>query len=95
MKISDDDVSHIASLSRLELSDEEKVKFRKQLNNILIYVDQLNEVDTVDVNPTSHVLNIENVYRHDKNKDSISADDALANSPDRSENFYRVPKIIE
>ncbi|MEE9523776.1 MAG: Asp-tRNA(Asn)/Glu-tRNA(Gln) amidotransferase subunit GatC [Thermodesulfovibrionales bacterium] len=95
MKISDEDVSHIASLSRLKLSEEEKVKFQKQLNNILVYVDQLSDVDTEDVDPTSHVLNIENVFREDNKRDSTSADDALANSPDRSDNFYRVPKIIE
>jgi aspartyl-tRNA(Asn)/glutamyl-tRNA(Gln) amidotransferase subunit C len=95
MKISDDDVTHIASLSRLELSEEEKVKFQKQLSNILVYVDQLKEVETKDVKPTSHALDIENVFREDNKRDSTSADDALANSPDRSGNFYRVPKIIE
>lgn len=95
MKISEDDVSHIAVLSRLKLSEDEKKKFQGQLNSILIYVEQLNEIDTGNVEPTSHILNVENVFRDDINERSLSVDESLSNSPDRSENFYKVPKIID
>jgi aspartyl-tRNA(Asn)/glutamyl-tRNA(Gln) amidotransferase subunit C len=95
MKISEEDVSHIAELSRLKLTEEEKKKFQHQLNNILVYVDQLNEIDTGSVEPTSHILRVENVFRDDIIESSISVDEALANAPGRSGNFYKVPQIID
>jgi aspartyl-tRNA(Asn)/glutamyl-tRNA(Gln) amidotransferase subunit C len=92
MKIS---IDHIASLARLSLSDAERELFGSQLESILSYMDKLNELDTRDIEPTSHVLAIRNVTREDVNSPSIDRDAALANAPDRTEKFYRVPKIIE
>ncbi len=95
MKISKTDVEHIAMLARLKLSEDEKITYSEQLSNILDYIDKLNELDTADVEPTSHVLEITNVFREDKLQESLHPDEALNNAPDRKDNFYRVPRIIE
>ncbi|MBU4321528.1 MAG: Asp-tRNA(Asn)/Glu-tRNA(Gln) amidotransferase subunit GatC [Nitrospinae bacterium] len=92
MKIS---VEYISKLARLSVSEEEKETFSAQLNSILSYMEKLNELDTKDVEPTSHVVSLSNVMRDDVQRDSISREDALANAPDRTDKFYRVPKIIE
>jgi aspartyl-tRNA(Asn)/glutamyl-tRNA(Gln) amidotransferase subunit C len=89
------DVEHIAQLAKLRLSEEEKEKFGSQLSSILAYVETLNELDTSGVEPTSHVLAIGNIMREDALKPSLPTDEALLNAPDRGDNFYRVPKIIE
>lgn len=88
-------VEHIARLARLSLSEQEKKTFSDQLGSILGYVQKLNELDTTGVEPTSHVLDIRNIMREDTPAPSLPADSALLNAPDRSGNFYRVPKIIE
>ncbi len=95
VKITKEEVEHVARLARLELSDEEKETFTKHLNNILTYVEKLNELDTKDVKPTSHVLQIQNIFKEDEIRESLSREKALSNAPDRTEEFYRVPKIIE
>jgi len=89
------DAEHIAHLARLRLTAAEKEKFGVQLNSILTYVGKLNEPDTRGVEPTSHVLALSDVMREDKARPSLSRNEALVNAPDRNENFYRVPKIIE
>ncbi len=95
MKISKEIVRHIALLSRLELKDEEIEVYQQQLSRILEYVEKLNEVDTKDVEPTSHVLSLNNIFREDLVKDSLSREEVLRNAPDPSDKFFRVPKIIE
>ena len=92
MKIS---IEHLAQLARLSVSDNEKTLFANQIDNILSYVDKLNELDTGNVEPTSHVISLSNVVREDLPKDSLEREDALRNAPDRTDKFYRVPKIIE
>lgn len=94
MKISKADVEHIAMLARLRLSEEEKETYSEQLSKILDYIEKLNQLDTSDVEPTSHVLEITNVFREDEPAQSLPPDDALKNAPDRKGNFYRVPRII-
>ncbi|MEK6690171.1 MAG: Asp-tRNA(Asn)/Glu-tRNA(Gln) amidotransferase subunit GatC [Nitrospirota bacterium] len=94
-KITKKEVEHVSRLARLELSDEEKETFTKQLNNILTYVEKLNELDTKDVEPTSHVLQIQNIFKEDEIRESLPRERALSNAPDRTDEFYRVPKIIE
>jgi aspartyl-tRNA(Asn)/glutamyl-tRNA(Gln) amidotransferase subunit C len=88
-------VEHVAKLARLELSDIEKDVFTDQLSNILTYVEQLNELDTKGVEPTSHVLDISNVMREDVPHESLPQEKALANAPEKAAGHYRVPKIIE
>lgn len=95
MKISADEVSHIAGLSRLILLNEEAETFREQLNSILDYVEQLGKLDTANIDPTSHVLPLSNVMREDLIKPSLPVEEALKNGPDGTGKFYRVPKIIE
>lgn len=95
MRISKEEIEHIASLARLSLSEEEKELFGSQLSSILDYMEKLNELDTKDIEPTSHVLPLSNVMRDDIPSPSIPREDALLNAPDRTNKFYRVPKIIE
>ena len=95
MKITKEQIQHIAVLSRLNLSEEEKDLYGSQLSSILDYVDQLNELDTRETEPTSHVLSLSNVMRDDILVSSLPGEEALKNAPSRSENFYRVPRIIE
>ena len=88
-------IDHIARLARLELSDNEKEFFAQQMTNIMEYFDKLNELDTRDVEPTSHVLSMKNIFRDDEQTPSLSREKALRNAPGKIDNFYRVPKIIE
>ncbi|MFA5354683.1 MAG: Asp-tRNA(Asn)/Glu-tRNA(Gln) amidotransferase subunit GatC [Thermodesulfovibrionales bacterium] len=95
MRITGDDVRHIARLARLHLAEEEVSTMGGQLNAIIEYVEQLGSLDTTDVEPTSHVLPLQNVMRDDAPRPSLLPEDALRNAPDPSEAFYRVPKIID
>jgi aspartyl-tRNA(Asn)/glutamyl-tRNA(Gln) amidotransferase subunit C len=86
---------HIASLARLDLSEKEIQIFQKQLSGIIQYVDKLKVVDVEQTDPTSHIHATHNVLREDTCERSIDVKEALANTPDRSDAFYKVPKIIE
>lgn len=88
-------MEHVASLARLALREEEVELFTAQLSDILTYVAKLNELDTKDVEPTSHVLPVKNVLREDEKGRSVEREKALLNAPDRTEEFFRVPKVIE
>ena len=93
-KLNIDSVSHLA---RVKLSNQEKKALIKDLNNILVYIEKLGEIDTSAVEATSHVLNIENVYRDDVVSPSRTAYDVLHVLPHTRKNnsFFKVPKIIE
>ena len=95
MKITAAEVEHVARLARLELSGDEKNLFVGQMDAILGYVDKLGELNTDDIQPTSHAVPVENAFRLDETQPSIGVAKALANAPDRAESFYRVPKVIE
>ena len=95
MKITMQEVEHVARLARLELNEREKETMRAQLDSILSYIDKLNELDTSGIEPTSHVLPMTNVFREDDVQSSLAQEDALANAPDRHDLFFRVPKILE
>ncbi len=88
-------VRKVAKLSRLELTDAEADQFTGQLSAILEYVEQMNKLDTGDVEPLAHCLPISNVLRADKPKDSLGTERVLANAPQRDEQFFRVPKILD
>ena len=94
-KISLKDVEHVARLARLELSDADKERMRRELDSILSYIDKLRAVDTKGVEPTSHAVPLTNVMREDVTRPSFPQFDMLANAPERSGDFFRVPKIIE
>ena len=95
MSVTLKDVKHIAELARLEFSGEELESFTHQLNQILEYVEKLNELDTENVEPLSHPVEGNNAFREDELKPSISREEALKNAPDRDEEFFRVPKVID
>ena len=88
-------IEHLSRLARLSLTEEEKFRYGNQLDNILHYVEKLNELETVGIEPTSHVISISNVMREDTLMPSLCREDALRNAPDKTDAFYRVPKIIE
>ncbi len=89
------EVEHVARLARLELSAEEKERMREQLDRILGYIDKLRQLDTEGVPPTSHAVPMVNVMREDEPRPCFPAEEMLANAPDRSGDFFRVPRIIE
>lgn len=94
-KITIKEVEHVANLARLEFSEEEKKKLTQQLAKILDYIDQLNKLDTTNIEPTSHVIPVRNVVRPDEVKPSLTKEDALANAPSKVNGLFEVPKIIE
>jgi aspartyl-tRNA(Asn)/glutamyl-tRNA(Gln) amidotransferase subunit C len=95
MDISRQEVEHVARLARLELTGDEKLTFTRQLSSILTYMDQLKTVDTTGVEPTATVLPVTNVFREDEVQPSLSQEQAVANAPDQSGGFFRVPRILE
>lgn len=88
-------VEHIARLARLSISEEDKEALAQHLSAILGYMEKLNSLNTEGIEPTSHVLDIANVFRDDDPIPSLRPDDALSNAPERSGNFFKVPRIIE
>ena len=95
MKLSTLDVEYVAKLARLEVTEAEKEKFTAQLNDILLYIDQINELDTKGVAPMSHAIAVTNAFREDKIAESLGTQKALANAPDARGEFFRVPKVID
>ena len=89
------DVAKTATLARLKLSSAELDMFTKQLADLLDYVHVLNEVDTDNVEPMAHVVELSNVFREDEPRPSLSRDDALANAPKTDGKCFLVPKILE
>lgn len=94
-RISIEQVKHVANLSRLAITEEEAVQFQKQLDAIISYAEQLNELDTEQVVPTTHVLNMTNVWREDVAGEGLAIEDVLKNAPDHEDGQIRVPAIIE
>lgn len=95
MAISVDEVRYIASLARLEFTEEEERTLAVELSSILDYMAKLNELDTSDVPPMTHVLDLTNVLREDLVNERITREEALRGAPDADGEFFRVPKVIE
>lgn len=95
MKVTKDTIEHVANLARLNLNEEEKEKLTLDMENIISYVDKLNQFDTSDVKPTDHVIPIKNVFREDKVDPSYPRDMMLANAPSEEDGCFKVPKIVE
>jgi len=89
------DIEKVARLARLELTEEEKVTFGNQLEQILNYMEQLNGLDTTGVEPTSHAIPISNVFKEDEVNPSFPQKEVLAIAPDEEDGHFKVPKIIE
>ena len=94
-KITIKQVEHVANLARLRFDEEEKKKLAEHLGEILEYINQLNKLNTDDVEPTSHAIPVKNVVREDVIKKSFTQDEALANAPSPVGGLFEVPKIIE
>ncbi|MCD6319486.1 MAG: Asp-tRNA(Asn)/Glu-tRNA(Gln) amidotransferase subunit GatC [Candidatus Desulfofervidaceae bacterium] len=95
MKISKSEVAHVAKLARLSFNEKEMELFTDQLNQILLYMEKLNEVDTTDVKPTYHALDLTNVFHEDKVSSSLDIKKTLANAPQADKDMFVVPKVIK
>ena len=91
----DFNIDHVAKLARLNLKPDEKKKLEKDLDSILEYVKTLSKLDTENVEPTCHVMDLENVFRKDEVKTSDAAKKALEHAPQREGNFFKVPKVVQ
>lgn len=88
------DIEKVARLARLELSEEEKVTFGNQLEQILTYMEQLNRLDTTGVEPTSHAIPLHNAFKEDETRPSFPQEEVLSISPDQENGHFKVPRII-
>lgn len=95
MSVTIDEVRRIARLARLQFDPEEEQRLAVEMSAILDYMETLKELDTTDVPPMSHVLDLTNVARPDEVKQRITRDEALKNAPESDGAFFRVPKVIE
>ncbi|MFP5212510.1 MAG: Asp-tRNA(Asn)/Glu-tRNA(Gln) amidotransferase subunit GatC [Acidobacteriota bacterium] len=93
-KISREEVRHVAKLARLELSEDEEARMTGQMNDILGYMDKLGELDTTNVEPTTHVIEMGNVFRADETHVPLERDKSLANAPESDGVSFIVPKVI-
>ena len=94
MKITPEEISHVANLARLHMTRPEVEEMAIELDEILTYVAKLNELDTQGVSPTTHAISIVNAFREDEVKPSLEHDKALANGPDQNGESYVVPRVI-
>ena len=95
MAISPKEVESLARLARIQLSQEELIRFASQLDEILSYVQKLKTAKTDGVEPTSHVLPLSNVFREDRLQPSLPTERGLANAPEREGPYFKVPKVID
>ncbi len=94
MSISKKEVEHVAMLARLEFSEQELEEYTEKMNDILGYMDKLNQLDTSKVAATYHVLPINNVLREDKDRHYLDNETALKNAPDKKDGMFKVPRIV-
>ena len=94
MRLTHDEVRHVAELAKLRLTDDEVVEFAGQLSDILDYAERLQEVDTSHVPPTPYPLPLTNVLREDKATDCLTNDEALANAPESADGFFKVRAVF-
>lgn len=93
--ISDETIEYVGILVKLELSREEKEEAKRDMGRMLDYIDKLNELDTTDVEPMSHIFPVSNVFREDVVRNGDDRENSLANAPERTEEAFVVPKTIE
>ncbi len=94
-KLSQDDVRKVARLARLSFTESELEKYASHLNGILAYMDKLNELNTDGVEPTSHSVSMDTLFREDVPAPSLSREEGLKNAPERREGFVKVPRILD
>ena len=94
-KITISDVEQVARLARLGLSPEDKKKFERQRNDMLIYMEKLDQLDTDDIEPLANILPLKNVLREDRVRDGLEQAEALKNVPEKKDGFFKVPPVIK
>ena len=94
MKITREEVAHVAKLARLDIKDDQTDKLAGQIGTILAYMDVLNKVDTTGIAPTSHAIFLNNAFREDEGIAHLNRDAALANAPEQEDGFFLVPRVI-
>ncbi len=95
-ELSKDTIEHISKLALLELSEEEKEKFSKQLGDILAYFKKLNDLDTSNIKPTTHPIEgLSNVFREDEPWESLSNEEATKNSKYKQDGYFKAPRILK
>ncbi len=94
MSVTTQDVAYIAELAKLRFGDDEMLTMTSELNNILHYIEQLNEIDTDGVLPLSSILDPVNVLREDVLLPALTSGEVLQNAPDKQDRFFKVPKVI-
>ncbi len=95
MKVTKEDLQNVAVLSRLAISADQEDKYIDQMDKILTYMDNLSELDTENVKPTTYALPMQNVFRKDEVKASLDREAALANAPLKEDGYFKVPKVLE
>jgi len=95
VKITDDEVMHVASLARLDLHEDDVEMFAEQIGKILEYVHTLDSVNTDGVEPVTHAISLSNAFRNDDEKEHVNRETALSNAPEKEDGAFVVPKIIE
>ena len=95
MSVSKEEVLYVAGLAKLHLSEEEISILSRDMNAILGYMERLNNLDTSDVEPLEHVLELGKTYRSDQALEPLAHEKALKNAPDADSDYFRVPKVIE
>lgn len=93
--ISDETIEYVGILAKLELSDEEKEQAKKDMGNMLDYIDKLNELDTDGVEPMSHVFPVNNVFRDDVVTNGDDREQILSNAPEEKDGAFVVPKTFD
>lgn len=95
MNITAGEMDKLAKLAKLEFTDQEKSKLIDQVQQIIRYVENLNELDVENVAPTAHLLNLKNVFREDEVQASLPQEEALKNAPVEKDGFFVVPRVIQ
>ena len=95
MKVTDEMISHLSHLARLSFSEEEKIELKQDLEKMISFVEQLQEVDTSNVEPLLHITDAVNILRKDEVQQTITKQEALINAPQTDGKFFIVPKVIK
>jgi aspartyl-tRNA(Asn)/glutamyl-tRNA(Gln) amidotransferase subunit C len=95
VRLSKEEIEHVALLARLQLSEEEKERLTGHLNQIMVHFEKLQELDTSEVEPTSHSIPVENVFRDDVAGPCLPVEDVIANAPEARDDQFVVPQVVD
>lgn len=95
MKVTENDIKTVASLSRLKIHEDESAEVISRLDEFLNYVENLQSIDTTNIEPTTYALPMKNVFRADEVRPSLARDLALSNAPLKEDGYFKVPRVLE